>query len=353
LIHNDNQVKKNAVATFLKNNFLSSHGRYFIFTSHVNSITYKLDIGDRLVHRVELPVFTTVDEVNSVLQQKTDIHPMYYGNSPGLSYTCLTNFGYPAHRIGNFLASKTQISGVSIIKNIFSGFCEELQEFDTIARISSNKTVFIRIWIPVFLQHLFSVAPFTDLSKIHSELASKLLSKLGKDQFHIEYDPDWSDFFPILPSAGTFKITVEYPQENLDNVVYALLVPRSEPSVILSYPQQSAFPLYDIFVAIHSGSGKAEIWGYQCKARDLPTSDKKPHHLVLKSIILRSHDICANTNSNASQNGWKIANENDRNSLLGPTFIGLRLMEEPVGNNTVKSQQKNQGRKEAIHSKRE
>jgi transcription initiation factor TFIIIB Brf1 subunit/transcription initiation factor TFIIB len=28
-------------------------------------------------------------------------------------------------------------------------------------------------------------------------------------------------------------------------------------------------------------------------------------------------------------------------------------MEEPVGNNTVKSQQKNQGRKEAIHSKRE
>jgi hypothetical protein len=297
LIHKDNQVNMDTVnmdtvnmdtvAFFLQTNFLSSPQRYFIFTSRFNSITYELIISmnsDRLVHRVGLPVFTTADEVNTVLQKKTDIHPMYYGNSPGLSYTCLKISSYPEERVGKFLTSKiknTQISGSSIIRNIFSGDhnCIELQEFDTITRISSNNTndETTRIWIPAFLKHLFSVAQFTDLSKEHSDRASDLLASLGKEklysgqawekavlcglffrilgQFHVtqQYAGSYPSsafipIFPILPPPGTFEITVEYPHEELNNVVNALLVPRSKPSVILSYPHQSAFPLYDIFI---------------------------------------------------------------------------------------------------------
>jgi hypothetical protein len=134
--------------------------------------------NERDVEIVGLPVFTTDNEVKETLQDATEVHPMYYGKSPGFSYTCLTNPNYPKTVITNFfldqIPSTTSIPALPIIRNIFSGDPATLGQYDILARFSNNH----RIWIPAFLQHLFYSATFSDLLQNDAWKVSRALSNL-------------------------------------------------------------------------------------------------------------------------------------------------------------------------------
>lgn len=349
-----NLPKMQSVARFLKENFLFPVNRYFIFTSHINATSRNLtnymdSSSGRNVDVITLPVFKNTEEVLEVLEC-CDTHPVLYGNSPGLAYSCQHNSTYPSIRVDSFLRSiMIKTPPVSeVIENLFTGNSIVLNDFDTFSRNSKD----VRIWIPAFLIALFEKDTFSNFEFKYRDRAVKLLkllgtAKLGSGEsweivvlcalyFRIlacslnEPDdnpcPGW---LPPLPHQG---FTIEYkrpPELDLESVLSTLSIPGTSPSVIISYPNQSSFPTYDILVAVtHSPSEPVSIWGYQCKAGDLPNS--KPHTSVNVSIVLRSHDINTHT-SHATVLGWKVAGKKDRNALLGPTFLTLRLLEIPYG----------------------
>lgn len=45
-------------------------------------------------------------------------------------------------------------------------------------------------------------------------------------------------------------MNVQYPTEDLGSAITKLSKPGSSPSVTLSYPKKSAFPRYDILIAV-------------------------------------------------------------------------------------------------------
>jgi hypothetical protein len=345
------------VANFLKDVFLVRANRYFIFSSHVKATTLNLtyfmsSASDREVYVAEFPVFESTTEVSEVLKDRSPVHPMIYGNSPGLAYVTQKTPTYPSTRVEQCLKSLTTTPSASeVINNLFSGECSSLSEFDTITRISSNH----RVWIPVFLIELFKSNKLSNLNikyKIQAENVLDLLGRAKLDSgeawevvvlctlfFRIldclltnqPTNPSQIPYYGWIPSLPpNFTIDVQYPPHDLKSVISKLSKPGSSPSVILSYPKQSDFANYDILVAVtYSSTEPVKIWGYQCKAGELPT--EKPNPSVTTSIVLRSHDMDANGRSSAVKSGWKVAGMMERNSLLGPTFAPLRLMEKPGG----------------------
>lgn len=337
------------LATFLKRKFLDLSGRYLIFTSHVLATTEKLisfmsSPSDRVVIIPALPLFESAGDAELVVEDKNARHPAFYGNSPGLSYVAGIDVAYPAKRVRDCLSYLRVFPLASrVIKNIFSGDCNELRELDTICHFSGH----IRVWIPAFLIPLLKA--LKGLEKSDQDNAVNLLSLLGTSKLFsgecwevvvlctlffrllnwslssVECD---SVIFPSnLPEK--FKLEVKRPSKrDADKLIEDLRALRigieKEAKVIISYPKHASFELYDIILAVFRPGEVAEIWGYQCKAGNLPTD---PPILPGTSIVLRCHDMDASLGSKAVDLGWHVAQQSERNSLLGPTFLPLRLME--------------------------
>jgi hypothetical protein len=357
------------VARFLKQNFYEKANRYLIFTSHVISTASDLTSyyvsasgSDRSVLVSDIPVFESTDEFMMVFEDEPDCHPMIYGNSPGLAYIAenqpRNRLDYCEDRVRKVLKSIVSVSALDLIENIFSGSCLKLNELDTLTRVSGGE----RIWIPIFLKYLFDDNKLTQIDDNHRERLVKLLAKLGTAKvysgeswelvvlcalyFRIlkcllsnrkrigdEEDDDEDDevdcyWIPKLPRTE-FVIAYQRPSKDIEAVMNSLSVRRSSPCAVLCYPKQSGFPIYDILIAVTtSQTDPVVIWGYQCKAGDLPENDPLPS--VDCSIVLRSHDVDARE-SRATDAGWNVAGQDVRKQLLGPTFLPLRLLEISPG----------------------
>jgi hypothetical protein len=299
------------VAEFLKRNFLDSTNRYLLFSSHINATADKLSTyfaspSDRPVYIAGLPIFESFAEVESVLQNRMREHPMVYGNSPGLSYLATIESDPISRRVKSCLSLLTEKPlARELVQNLMDGSTAVLRELETLTRLSQDQK---RIWIPAFLIVLFQIG-FSDLSVANQSSALSILNVFGVSK--LQSGEGWENvvlvamYFRILnyqfntpllsnslvpPLPSKFKFKVEYPERDLDSVLKELVKPTSSPEVILSYPKINSFQTYDILVAVHWSESEVVIWGYQCKAGNLP-KDGPFSAVVSKSFVLRSQDV--------------------------------------------------------------
>jgi hypothetical protein len=304
--------------------------------------------SDRRIHIPDLPVFEDASEVDAVLQSRAIYHPALYGNSPALAYLTLQDSSLPSRRVDDCLRSLSSLpQAAEVIENMFSGDCDKLSELDSLCRIADTGKA-IRIWIPAFLISL--IKKVEGLEKNDRANADTVLSLLGKSKLYsgasweavvfcalffrllnsrFSAKRDVFAIFPVIPTPK-FEIELHFPYEESVELIIASLKTFSTDGptkVILSYPMPSSLKLYDLFLTVISPGLSAEIWGYQCKAGALP----KLVPILDHSIVLRSHDMDATISSQAVESGWVVAQMEDRDAFLGPTFLPLRLLEKPVG----------------------
>eukprot|EP01126_Amoeba_proteus_P057674 TRINITY_DN7357_c0_g1_i1.p1 TRINITY_DN7357_c0_g1~~TRINITY_DN7357_c0_g1_i1.p1 ORF type:complete len:264 (-),score=36.19 TRINITY_DN7357_c0_g1_i1:267-1058(-) len=142
--------------------------------------------------------------------------------------------------------------------------------------------------------------------------------------------------FPTIPTGC--GLSVQYPtEEDWKTLKPKLVEDMADNSVKLVYPQSSNFKKYDMFIVVKTGT--VSLWGYQCKAEELPSDSPEKD---VKSIVLRSHDIEAGA-SKTSGAGWIVVGRRLRAKLLGPSFLILRGLEKPVHEGTKSSLESNQG----------
>lgn len=357
---------------FLKNFFLKPAYRYLIFTSHVFPTTTTLvhymagrAVSNRSVRIRELPIFEHPSEATALLEDMLPVHPMIYGNSPGLSFCALRRQGTIINRVHQVIESYEQLHSTqglptpcirAVIRQLFSGSCELLPEFDTLTRLGYDlQGEPIKIWIPCYLKQVFEQhtdAEFTTAGHVLAAMGfeSKINNRSGQAweavvfcalyfrildvslSTNLNIAPELSMFFHNPPVRGFPIFYVSPGGEVLDEILDSLSKPPEQCAtycVVFCVPSFSNLVSCDLFMTVFNPPAAPFVRAFQCKSGDKPSDvlDKRVH----RGFVLRSHDKDA-INKNVTEGvNWFTVNIQQRNKLLGPTFTPLRLLEQQEG----------------------
>jgi hypothetical protein len=363
--HHQQEVDRNGmfeeVARFLKDTFLRNSGRFLMISSHVLSTTRNLKDfmdcpthSDRRVDIQSLPVFKSMQEINAISRQR--VHVAMYAFSPAMTHLAGLGTAFIESRVVSLVDMMDPVPQASAVTaSLFSDSCctqkelDPMSQFEPITRVETDANGDrIRIWIPCFLEPLYANLP--GLSQSNRQSARNVLAGLGAQKvgsgqsweqlvlcalfFRIlsvaltpgDHPPDqrWRELVPKLPS-GVFDIRVVFFGGLLAEVVAELKSYSAQDTgnLYLCHPSHSCLGIYDILLAVTHSGCSTQIWGYQCKGKELP--DHVPVEGIT-SIFLRSRDVGVKSSA-STRAGWIGVNVECRNNLLGPTFLRLVLLE--------------------------
>jgi hypothetical protein len=356
-------TRANLLGIFLRENFLKKSNSYFIFSSHIVSLTKKLtehmsSPSDRGVIVRELPTVRSVVDAKrafglSTLNART---ALYYGLVPALLYE------YCQHGDDAGNASRKIIIDKCVDQNLVSN--------DSIEKLLSSfvtgNTTFVPEpllflmdnlkgppsignivrWIPAHMMNALKVfaasisAPLKQILFGFDKLFKKfcdakynsgeawealfviaLLMRVASRTFDEsifpkprnfleQYSYSYNELFCDMPNGKSLE-----ESHNLEEYISCFQMPKSVPHIAVYYPQHSNFETYDVIVAAYDEYRKRVLYGYQLKeGAKRPAVTVTPSEMFKHSVWIRGQAAKIGSSSNA---GWKVPSTGDIETFFG------------------------------------
>jgi hypothetical protein len=346
---------------FLKSFFLMKANSYFIFSSHIVSLTEKLSKHmtspcDRDVIVWELPTIRSVADAARVfnIPMFNARTALYLGLVPALIYAWRitgerTAFASRTLSVNDCIQRKL-VSDASIeilLSSFISGEAASVPEplLYLMDPLSVPKGNVVR-WIPFHMLNVlmdFSkyVSPplqtiilsvdklfekFCDANYNSGEawealFVIALLLRVASHTFdeHIfpkplnfsaQYSYSFNELFCKVPNGKSLEEV-----HNLEEYISCFEMPDNVPHIAVYYPQHSNFETYDVIVAAYDKYRNRVLYGYQLKeGAKTPAATMPPSEMFKHSVWVRGQ---AAKSGSSSGTGWKVPSTGDIETFFG------------------------------------
>ena len=354
-VSSGSSAKATELAQFIKENFLISKGRYFVFSSHV---VYTLPLlsnfmestSNRNVLAPEMPIIPSVNIASNIFDaphlNARDV--LLYGRIPALLSEALQH-NVPSEKRDKAIDESLHEIESNGIRNLMSSFITGnyrvipsplLQLMDT---LREGPDLHVR-WIPYHMLGLFDrllYSQIDDLTKRNIQKIIELYQSIPRAKY---YSGDaWESLFVIgllircmandfetslLPILSDYDYALSFSvslNENLeivnktfghmktcDALIDKMKIPHQLPHISIYYPTHAQFQDYDVIVAVYRSANHRQLYGYQLKeGKGFPTAEAST--LLTKSFVIRgdagSEPQCIR--------GWHIASANEIDEFFG------------------------------------
>jgi len=375
----------NEVVRFLRDYFVSTPNRYYVFSTHVSSTNkVVLTLGkasepssDRTVHCVGMPLVKTREDWK-VLTKCATCHPAWFGLSPGLMYTSISEayttlpdkwkVAYEAvHELLEDrlydavlldLFSPDSSNNRAVVSQ-FEQFARCLDVTESVSQSgdqSKEQRVARRSWAPTALHFLFDKVKKPpagieatrllgtlqdteiDAGKAWEiALACALILRVEVRVSSIAQDylssslyvrktnkPDEPKvcIFPdgLVKCDDTLTWTFTRPQDSLKEALANLKTHNPKrPEARLLRSATANFETYDLLLAFYPNDGGCEIFGYQCK-KGYDMNVGKPERDVRSFAVLGAAKNNPKKSSEAAKAGWIVLTKAEIEAFMGPTL---------------------------------
>jgi hypothetical protein len=346
------------VAGFLRDHFLSTAGRYFVFSSHVVPVGEGMSrfLGNTILREVliwELPLVFSMDDARLLGWPAITVREvLWQGRLPGLIAVARSHAGgaTPVYQsrsavlesvFGMWNDESAKYLLLSFLRGGTEGVLKPLLQF---MNVSSSGRI---IWVPFHMVHVLE-------SCVVSEKLSEPIRMAVRDIVKIMRDFEggktaggdtWEALFVValLIRLVTGKIDILFTQlvsldnygisyntlwdptkkafefaANLSDLIAGAVPPAKFPHFAVYYPTLASFALYDVVIVWYDGSGKSTYFGYQLKegkAMPKPKSDQRCE----MSYVVRG----AAAGEDALARGWVVLSTESVDEILGMTGTSL------------------------------
>jgi hypothetical protein len=361
LLRADRSEVADDLGLFLKNFFLMKANSYFIFSSHIVSLTEKLSKhmtspSDRDVIVRELPTIRSVADAARVfnIPMFNARTALYLGLVPALIYAWRfsderTAFTARALIITEChdlkLVSDTSIE--TLLSSFISGEAVSVPEplLYLMDPLSVPKGNVVR-WIPFHMLKVLvafskNVSPplqtiILSVNKLFANFCGAkynsgeawealfviaLLIRVASHtfdesifpkplNFSAQYSYSYNELFCDKPNGKSLEEV-----QNLEEYISCFKIPKSVPHIAVYYPQHSNFETYDVIVAAYDENRKRVLHGYQLKeGAKRPAATRPPSEKFKHSVWVRGQ---AANFGNSSGTGWQVPSTGDIETFFG------------------------------------
>ena len=342
------------LACVLKSHFLTSMGRFFVFSSHVMPSSERLSnfmdsVSERQVDLRQLPLIPSLTEARLKLGWPTMTirEALHRARVPALISV--------THKKPDFLFEKRQGAIEAVrhqwnddrAREMLSSFINGLPGcvFEDLLQLMNASGRLIS-WIPYHMQHVIQDCSTVQSLRPDIRVALRVVFELlvafergktgGGDSwealfvvallirlFTREHHPLLYVDSSLLSACGVTynelwngNHSFEHAR-SLKDLLAGMVEPEQFPHVAVYYPPHSSFAMYDVIVAVYDSKKERTLRGYQLKeGREIPA---KPGSECFKSILIRG--TAAQRRNELRQ--WVIASDDDVDSFLGTTGATL------------------------------
>jgi hypothetical protein len=338
-------------AYYLKENFLSSKGRYFVFSSHIVTTAQKLsDCMESVSNRPLLaPQLPTVPSLAVAISK---LHWPALSARGILYYGCIPSLIYEAKRYGESFEKRQQAIQRCISENLIndrnmkallesfiSGDYDFVPEpllvlMDSFSRHGPRLVK----WIPFHIME--ALKKFAKFGQCSTYLSVNVLriteyfdvffkaKNSGGDGWEalfivvvlIRCLTGKSDalFLPLQHAECTVSFNEPFEGTefgsitNVDDFLECIPTTFGVNHLAVYYPSHASFKTYDLFIAHYDNQGVRSLYGYQLKeGKAVPSAHVSP--LLKKSIVV----LGQTGNSSTARNGWHIAGQEEIDAFFG------------------------------------
>ena len=345
IVNSENEAEREAeerCAVFLKENFLSKKGNYFVFTSHVQETGEDLTIymnteSPRQVELTTLPVVTTLAEMKEMDQSRlsglTHMQAAFYSRVPALLFCAFSDrtLEKVVNRVMRRYALKNEDLNrllPDFLEEIFTGKGRpEMQAFHQLTDARQENTIWIVGYIAEFLRrcrHPYSkLAYWLDGMKSAETNDGKAWEKIVAVAFALRYiraqmaGPmhGWLHGCEF----GTHLEFVEADQaaRTVKDAIKALPEPGKYPALQLVLPTHSQLAVVDL-MAVRREKGKEPklVMATQQKEGKQSIGSTMPPEQTAKYYWLRGNSA----KESKEINGWSMPSQTEIDDFLGPSF---------------------------------
>jgi hypothetical protein len=351
----------NSLGDLLRVNFLSKSNSYFIFSSHIVSLTRKLSkhmtsTSDRDVIVWELPTIRSVADAARVfnIPMFNARIALYLGLVPALIYAWRitgkrTAFTSRENSIDDCI-ERNLVSDASIeilLSSFISGKVRSVPEplLFLMDPLSVPKGNVVR-WIPFHMQNV--LMEFSEYVSLPLQTIILSVDKLFEKFCDAKYNSGeaWEALFviallirvashtfdeSIFPKPLNFSAQYSYSYNELfcdkpngksleevhklEEYISCFKMPGIVPHIAVYYPQHSNFEAYDVIVAAYDENRNRVLYGYQLKeGAKRPAATTPPSEKFKHSVWVRGQ---AANFGNSSGTGWQVPSTGDIETFFG------------------------------------
>ena len=348
------------VAGFLKDHFLSTMGRYFVFSSHVVPASELLSkfLDNTSLRKVliwGLPLVETMADAQVKLGWPaiTVREVLARGRLPGLIVvTRLDPAGGPpiVYATRNAVLSSVfekwnDKSAKYLLDSFLTGQTEGVLE-PLLQFMNASETGCI-IWVPFHMEHVLSSCAASRELSAPIRMAVRAIADVMHDfeRGKTAGGDTWEALFVValLIRLVTGKIDLLFPRHvglesygisyntlwdptkkafecaaNLSDLIAGVVMPAKFPHFAVYYPPLANFALYDVVIVWYDATGNPTYYGYQLKegkAMPRPKADQR----CRMSCVARG----AAAAGDSSLRGWAVLGRDSVDDILGVTGKSL------------------------------
>lgn len=342
---------------FLRTHFLTTAGRYFIFSSHVCATTLQVSRfltwpSDRAVRLQPMPRFETIAHVNALVSSVPApagaAHReavLAFGNLPALAYSVWNRDVVISSRVNGVIGAHGLVVNEALMQLVVRDVLGVdpvpacIPSADLLATYDQDNQ---RLWVPVFLEELFRRAPdpypivatflhelqsfdFGDGKAWEAVVVCALLLRCLLVRDNEPMRRPSSQAIPRVRGRGPINVRIHRSgQETVDHCLAHFRRDVSVPTLDVVWPTFARFPTYDAFVVYRAPGQERVVFGYQMKDGEGPVT-ARPHVLVARSFIIRGVNRTVEEPA-----GWTPFSSGFRDAFLGPTFAVLAPYHRPL-----------------------
>jgi hypothetical protein len=342
-------------AHFVKSNFLTQAGRFFVFSSHVVPASPMLkdfvqSMNERPVVLRELPLIWSLrDGANLGWDALNEREALFRGRVPALIAMRQQEleghselFSKRAEAIRSIHVLWNDAAAVEMLRSFINGNPECV--FAQLLQLMNAQRDAIS-WIPRHMVHVVkdcassfrvekglsaAVATIAELladverGKIGSgdgwetlfvvALLIRLVARLDDDILHIgELERLNCSVSFNKPFDGMFE-----KAKSVKDLIAGMVMPQSVPHVAVYYPSFAAFQTYDVIVAVYNAARVRTLRGYQLKeGKALP--DRSADPLCAHSVVVRGQAARPDSDTR----GWELPSDAKIDEFVGVTGRAL------------------------------
>ena len=362
---NNDVTAAKEVASFLKRHFLREQNRYFVFSSHILSLTDKLAISmsspsDRPVIVHTLPTTGLKDAVKAFnFDRLSPMEALYCGLAPALIYCVGRNevsFALRNQVISGYDQRLTDEVVQKLLLSFISGDIydvpEELWVFMSAVQRNANDKAAAIQWIPFHMEPILQgFSTSSNISAMYKHMlrsiADNFISFKGSDK---NSGKAWEYLFVIvllirivtqkliLRTTGNKTLellslrnepsdyTVSFNKycgngnfdecKDLNELKKVLQKPpeKSLPHICVYHPRHSSFEMYDAVVAVHESSSELRFFGYQMKQGKHVPNDKSNASVTTRFVFKGTPP---KSSDGKKPKGWVVLSEEQIDEFLG------------------------------------